>query len=144
MLACRECSNPQLSANQHVAMHSHAFAIERTVYAYPRQVIKCRGMHRLYPRIIFLFRARSSGADIRNAHARNWMRRDKGSNFLKIWVIRFSQKRGRLLANARRVSLYDFNIIRVTAPGYIRILYNWDAGSWFDNSNESSLFPLLL
>ncbi|KYQ56767.1 hypothetical protein ALC60_04366 [Trachymyrmex zeteki] len=37
--------NPLLSANQHVAMHSHTFAKERTVYAYPRQVIKCCGMH---------------------------------------------------------------------------------------------------
>ncbi|KYN15879.1 hypothetical protein ALC57_11847, partial [Trachymyrmex cornetzi] len=41
----RASRNPLLSANQHVAMHSYTFAEERTVYAYPRQVIKCCGMH---------------------------------------------------------------------------------------------------
>ncbi|KYN00798.1 hypothetical protein ALC62_08481, partial [Cyphomyrmex costatus] len=33
----RAACNPLLSANQHVGMHSHAFAEERTVYAYSRQ-----------------------------------------------------------------------------------------------------------
>jgi len=46
------------------SMHSHAFAGEHTVHAYPRQVIKCRGMHRLYPRIIFFNSAPDRGDPI--------------------------------------------------------------------------------
>lgn len=66
------------------------------------------------------------------------MCRDKSSNFLKIWVIHFIQKRERLFANVRRVSVLGF---------YRRHLgtyesCNWDAGSWSGDSNKSLLLPL--
>lgn len=112
-------------------MHSHAFAGERTVYAYSRQVIKCRGMHRLYRRIIsFLSRARSRGESIyARARAKLDVTGTGGSNFSKIWVIRFAQRNADEYSRTReRASLRAILISSGRSVWDTYGSYNWDAG----------------